>query len=127
MRNFREAAEAGMRGARRRQRDGAPTGNPPPPNKRPPGRVRFEMAFGHTINDQAWRYVKLAQTEVQKKYKPSNPNAFSRAFYEFAAASLRGRIYGAHAFRSKTSNREGQDAGYAFGLSASLDVFTNAS
>lgn len=85
------------------------------------------MTFGHTINDQAWRYVKLHQTEAQKKYKPSNPNAFSRAFYEFAAASLRGRIYGAHAFRSKTSNPDGQSAGQAFGQSTPLDVFTNAS
>lgn len=126
MREFREAAYAQSQGQQQSHR--------PPPHrtehgvkKKPSGRVRFEQTFGRPISEQAWRYVKLAQTEAQKKYKPSNPNAYSRAFYEFAAASLRGRIYGAHAFRSKTSNPDGQSAGQAFGREANTDVFTNAS
>lgn len=126
MREFHEAAYAQSRGQQQSHR--------PPPHrtehgvkKKPPGQMRFEKAFGRPISTQAWHYVKLHQTKAQKKYKPSNPNAFSRAFYEYAAASLRGRIYGAHAFRSKTSNPEGQSAGQHFGENASLSMFTNAS
>lgn len=126
MREFREAAYAQSRGQQQSHR--------PPPHrtehgvkKKPPGQMRFEKAFGRPISTQAWRYVKLHQTEAAKKDKPSNPNAYSRAFYEEAAFELRGRFHGSWLYpKPKSTNPEGKAAGLRFGQSTTADIFTNA-